>query len=182
MLFRCGLPFQRGADPDTAMMAYVGSLAGITRDAIAAGIAKFLRGDVEGVSVKFVPTPPELARIVRSAVVQNRIPPSHQISAKPPMMSDERARMKLKMALFKAGQGSQGRTQELQKALVSFEDAIALAQEWGVTVPEDVWEEFNSAGSDDRWRKAKARALREMERNPPPFMRGRRPNQFEDAA
>jgi len=59
------MPFPRGADPEKAVLAYIGALQGFPIDAISAGIRKFLRGECEDVSKKFCPHPPELASIVR---------------------------------------------------------------------------------------------------------------------
>src|SRR5690606_24604726 len=93
------LPFQRGTDPATVIMAYVEALRGVALDAIKAGISKFLRGECENVNHRFVPTPPELARIVRTAVIPARVPAARWIE---PIRRDvgERARMRLKVPMF----------------------------------------------------------------------------------
>lgn len=62
------MPLPRGVEPDKALMGYGNALSGFTAEAIGAGIRRFLRGEVEGVSMKFCPHPPELAAIVRTTV------------------------------------------------------------------------------------------------------------------
>ena len=185
VLFDSGLPFQRGAKPETAALAYIEALHGITLDAIAAGIRKFLRGECEGVSPKFVPTPPELARIVRTAVVADRIPTERRIASRPAETPAERARMKLKMPLW-AHAWATGRMDQLAAANArGFEATIALAQEWGVPVHPETWEAFEQPNAEAEWRAARNRGIGEMERNPPPFMRRRRARdagEYENAA
>jgi hypothetical protein len=170
------LPFQRGTDPQVVTLAYVEALRGFTAEAITEGIRKFLRGDCQDVSPKFVPTPPELARIVRSAVVPSRIPAERQIAPYRQSTPGERARMRLKMPMF-AFAWSAGRMDELERAnREGFEAMAALAQSWGIPVPEELFE----PDAERNWRAARSRALAEIERNPPPYMR--KANRYQEAA
>lgn len=172
LLFESGLPFQRGANPGNVAMAYVESLRGMSAPAITAGILKFLRGECEEVSPRYVPTPPELARIVRTAVVPERIPAERRIA--PPQLSDaERARMRLKMPMFDhAWRTSQ--MDRLDRAnREGFAAMVMLAQEWGIQIPDELND--RSIEENERlWREARNRAWREIERSPPPFMRRRK--------
>lgn len=175
VLFDSGLPFQRGAKPETAALAYIEALRGMTLDAITAGIRKFLRGECEGVSMKFVPTPPELARIVRTAVVPSLIPRERRIAPFRHPDEAERARMRLKFPMFRYAFGS-GLMDDLDRAnRDGLEAMVMLAAKWGIPIPPEL-----SDQTDADWRAARSRAWAEIERNPPPFMRGRRT--FQEAA
>lgn len=204
--------FPPGVDADKAVLGYVGALQGFTIEAIADGIRRFLRGDVEGVSPKFCPHPPELARIVREGIRQPtrqtgklygyRAPrsrilekrctkdwarrlveqgvhprgsiwcpgpiddrpdigdlyapddtwkpavplvPANDIEARKEPSNAERARMSFKMALLSAGV-AHGAVQRVSKANErGLEELVALGQEWGVAVPEEVWRQIGKA-------------------------------------
>jgi hypothetical protein len=164
------LPFQRGTDPQVVTLAYVEALRGFTAEAITEGIRKFLRGDCDAVSPKFVPTPPELARIVRSAVIPARVPTERRIAPFRYSDAGEKARMRLKMPMF-AFAWSAGRMEELDRAnSQGFEAMAALAMSWGIPVPQELFEDPHA---ERNWHAARNRALAEIERNPPPFMRKR---------
>lgn len=171
-LFRAGLPFQRGTNADNVALAYIDALHGMSTAAIMAGIRKFLRGECEGVSPKYVPTPPELARIVRTAVVPERIPVERRV-APPPMADDERARMRLKMPMFDHA-WSTSQMDRLDRAnREGFAAMVMLAREWEIPVPDEL-NDLPDEENERRWRLARERAWREIERNPPPFMRNRK--------
>lgn len=169
------LPFQRGTDPATVIVAYVEALRGAGLDSIKAGISKFLRGDCEGVSMKFVPTPPELARIVRTAVVPSRIPEGRRIAPFRHPDDAARARMRLKFPMFRYAFGS-GLMDDLDRAnRDGLEAMVMLAAKWGIPIPPELNDQ-----TDADWRAARSRAWAEIERNPPPFMRRR--TAFQQAA
>ncbi len=167
------LPFQRGAKTDNVAAAYVEALRGMTAEAIEAGIRRFLRGEVEGVSPRFVPTPPELARIVRTAVVPERIPEPRRIAPSHSETPGERARMLLKMPMFNHA-FSTGQMDELARAHREGQGAmIVLALKWGIEVPQELLD-LDEETAEQEWRQARNRAIAEMERNPPPFLRALR--------
>lgn len=167
------LPFQRGTDPQLAALAYIEALQGLSAQAITEGVRKFLRGECEGVSTKFVPTPPELARIIRTAVVPSRIP-EKQIAARPEPTLAERGRMKLKMSLFSFAMTGPGARKVEEANRAGFEASIALAQEWGVPIPEETWAAFKMDGAEQEWQRQRNIAWHRIENSPPPFMRNRR--------
>lgn len=173
------LPFQRGTDPATVIMAYVESLRGVALDAIKAGISKFLRGECENVNPRYVPTPPELARIIRTTVIPSRIPAERQIAPFRYASEGERARMKLKMPMFSHAFPNETMMAELAQAnAAGMEAMIVLAVKWGVPVPDGLNEQ-----TDAHWHRARNQALAEIERNPPTFMRQMRSHDdFEAAA
>lgn len=157
------LPFQRGTDPETAVIAYTEALRGASVEGIRAGISKFLRGECEGVSSKFIPTPPELARIVRTTAVPQRVPQiGYQRRDEKGMDARAKARMRLKMPMLAHAWGNETLMRELDQANKSgLEDMIALAMKWGLGVPAELYDQTNA-----EWRTARARALNEIERNP----------------
>lgn len=165
------LPFQRGSKTDNVAAAYVESLRGCTSEAINAGIRKFLRGECEGVSPRFVPTPPELARIVRAAVIPSRVPEERRIAPFRHATAGERARMRLKMPMYQAAYGSGERMNQLAKANAEGLSAmVILANSWGVAVPD----ELNDVPLDEaerQWQQARNAAWAEINRNPPPFLK-----------
>lgn len=167
------LPFQRGTDPQTATLAYVEALRGVSVEALTEGVRKFLRGECEGVSTKFVPTPPELARIVRTvsfAAIPVPKEPAYQRKESDP---DERARMRLKMPMWRYAMET-GRVSELAEANKrGFEAMVALAQAWGLPIEEEIWKALQRPDAEEKWRRTQAAAWREIERNPPPGLRRR---------
>lgn len=166
------LPFQRGAKTDNVAVAYVEALRGTTIEAVEAGIRRFLRGEVDGVSPRFVPTPPELARIVRTVVVPDRIPSERRIAPRQEAPG-ERARMRLKMPMFNHA-FSTGQMDELARAHREGQGAmIVLALQWGIEVPQELLD-LDDEIAEQEWRQARNRAVAEMERNPPPFLRALR--------
>lgn len=166
VLFDAGLPFQRGARAEGVAMAYVEALSGMTLEGIHAGIRKFIRGECEDVSPRFVPTPPELARIVRATVVPGRIPEERRIAPFRHPDDAARARMRLKMPMFRHASEC-GLMNELDRAnREGLEAMILLASRWGIPIPPELSEQTNA-----EWFTARNRAWAEIERNPPPFMR-----------
>lgn len=134
------LPFQRGTDPQIAVLAYVEALQGLSSEAITEGVRKFLRGECDGISGKFVPTPPELARICRTAVVPSRIPVERRVEA-PQMTRAERVRMEFKMSLLSAATGYVDRVDRLRDANAhGLQSLVALGREWSVPVPTELQE------------------------------------------
>lgn len=164
------LPFQRGTDPDLVTLAYVDALNGLSAEAITEGIRKFLRGECEGVSIKFVPTPPELARIIRSTVI-----PTRQVIEKPSatrqLTPAERGRVALKFELFRAAFGTDRMSDIAKATREGFAASIALAQEWGLPISRETWEAFEAPNSEQDWRTTQNRILADFDRNPPPYMR-----------
>lgn len=164
------LPFQRGKS-DGAALAYVEALQGVSLEALRAGIGKFLRGECESVSPKFVPTPPELSRIVRSAAMPTRIPSERRLPAPVSVSDGERARMRLKMPMFQYA-FSHGKIDELAQAnIAGMEAMILLASEWGVPIPDEL-ADIPSDQAERDWQTARRRAWASIEGNPPKFMRG----------
>lgn len=175
------LPFQRGTDPGTVVIAYIEALRGVSLDGVKAGISKFLRGECEGVNPRYVPTPPELARIVRTAVVPHRIPEERRIAPFRSADEGERIRMRLKMPMFQYA-FARGLMDELQKAYVEGATAsVALAIKWEIPVPQELLEMLERDGERE-WHAARRRAEAENERNPPPFMRRRKREETRAAA
>lgn len=181
VLFDAGLPFQRGAKADGVAMAYVEALQGMSIEGIQAGIRKFIRGECEDVSPRFVPTPPELARIVRTAVVPSRVPEERRIAPFRHSDSGERARMRLKMPMYDFAT-KHGRIDELAAAnRAGMTAMIALAMSWGVPVPAELFDVPEQA-AERQWHTARNRAWAEIEHNPPPFMRGKADEVLRNAA
>lgn len=158
------LPFQRGTDPATAVMAYCEALRGATVEAVRAGISKFLRGDCEGVSSKFVPTPPELARIVRTVAIPQRVPQiGHRRESGANMDDRAKARMRLKMPMLNLAWGNEALMAELDRANKGgLDDMVMLAMKWGIAIPEGLHSQTNA-----EWQTARSRAWNEIDRKPP---------------
>lgn len=161
--------FHPGVDPDKAMYGYMQALNGFTLDAIAAGITKFLRGECEGVNPKFCPHPPELAQIVRSAVVQSRV---HQPQLPKPertWVAGECERMRLKMPMWHYAFHA-GLVDDLDRAnRAGFGAMVVLAQKWGIPIPHELL--LDEAQTERDWRLAGNRARAALAASPPPFMR-----------
>lgn len=171
VLFK-SMRFHPGVDHSKALFGYVAALQGFTADAISAGILKFLRGECDGVNPRFCPHPPELAQIIRTAVIPQRLPRRQQperIGARE--IAGERERMRLKMPMWRHAWAN-GLIGALDVAnREGLGSMVVLAQRWGIPVPEELLADFDRAERD--WRLVGDRARAAMEANPPPFMRRR---------
>jgi hypothetical protein len=162
--------FPPGVDEKRAIFGYMTALNGFTIEAIEYGIRKFLRGECEGVNPKYCPHPPELAAIIRTAVVPNRV-----LRLPTPVHPDaptqgERERMRLKMPMYRHAYAC-GLMDELDAAnKAGFGAMVVLATRWGIEVPEELLS-VPEAQAERQWREARNRAWGAIERNPPPFMR-----------
>lgn len=163
--------FPPGVDEKRAIFGYMTALNGFTVDAIEAGIRKFLRGECEGVNPKYCPHPPELAGIIRNAVVPSRAVQQQLPKPEHNWLPGERERMRLKMPMWRYAQEC-GLMDKLDAAnRAGFGAMVVLAQKWGIPVPEELL--INSDQTERDWRLAGNRARAAMEANPPPFMRRR---------
>lgn len=165
--------FHPGVDPDKAMFGYMQALQGFTIEAIAAGITKFLRGECADVNPKFCPHPPELAQIVRTAVVQQRVSNAVETIKRVTVQEipGEKARMRFKMPMWRHAWQC-GLMDELDIAnKAGFGAMVVLAQKWGVPIPDELL--ADEARTEQEWRIVGNRARAAMEANPPPFMRRR---------
>lgn len=172
ILFK-SMRFHPGVDPEKATFGYMQALAGFSIEAIAAGITKFLRGECADVNPKFCPHPPELAQIVRSAVVQSRVSQAVETIKRVHVQEvpGERARMRFKMPMWRHAWDC-GLMDELDAAnRAGFGAMVVLAQKWGVEIPEELLADEVRTETD--WRIAGDRARAAMEANPPPFMKRR---------
>lgn len=199
------MPLPRGVEPEHASFGYIQALQGFSVEAITHGIRRFLRGECEGVNMRFCPHPPELAAIIRNTVHSApdkkrfylyRQPKSKQIERgvtkeygrqlvdsgihprgsiwlpgdpesrpdigdvyapdpdwKLPVRADEkpdvmphemdgpevRIRMGFKMALLSKALSLRMVEKVRQANERGLEDLMALAQEWGVPIPESLW-------------------------------------------
>lgn len=180
LLFDANLPFQRGANVENVAMAYIEALRGSTLEAIQAGVRKFLRGECQDVSPRYLPTPPELARIVRTAVVQTRIPEERRIAPFRHPDSAANARMRLKVPMWPYA-FERGLTDRLVRAnREGFAAMVALAIEWSISIPEELCA-IPDAEAERQWEVVRNRAWAEIERSSPPFLQGNLPNQAEAA-
>jgi hypothetical protein len=174
--------FHPGVDEDRALFGYMQAMQGFTIEAIAAGVRKFIRGECSDVNPKYVPHPPELARIVRTAVVPQRIPAERRIAPYREPLPGERDRMRLKMPMWQAAYGNAARLDALARANAEgFEAMVVLAASWGVPVPQELLD-MPGEEAARQWRQARNRAWDEIDRNPPPFLRNSRKYQFRQAA
>lgn len=170
VLFDGGLPFQRGVNPDNAAILYVEALRGFTAAGIRAGITKFIQGECEDVSLRFIPTPPELAKIVRTVIVPSRIPEDRRIAPFRHSSHGERDRMRLKMPMYNYA-FSNGLMDDLNKANREGMGAmIVLATKWGIAIPPELLS-IPDDEAEHQWHVARNRALAEIDRNPPPYRR-----------
>lgn len=163
------MPFQRGTDPQVVALAYIEALHGLSAEAITEGVRKFLRGETD-LSPKFVPTPPELARIVRTAVVPQRIP-ERKFPARQEPSQAERGRLKLKFEMFRAAFASPRMDELAQASKSGFEATVALAQSWGIPISDDTWAALKSPEAEQDWQRERNHAWHHIESSKPPFMR-----------
>lgn len=169
LLFDANLPFQRGANVENVAMAYIEALRGTTLEAIQAGVRKFLRGECQDVSPRYLPTPPELARIVRTAVVQTRIPEERRIAPFRHPDDGAKARMRLKMPMWQYALKRGLMDRMVRANREGFAALVTLAIEWGIPIPEEMFA-IPDAEAERQWQLVRDRAWAEIERNSPPFL------------
>lgn len=164
--------FPPGVDEKRAIFGYMTALNGFSVEAIEHGIRKFLRGECEGVNPKYCPHPPELASIVRTVVVPQRVvvaPVERRVSQAD--VPGERERMRLKMPMWRHAFEC-GRMDELDAAnRKGFGAMVVLARNWSIPIPEELL--FDEERTERDWRLAGNRARSAVEASPPPFMRRR---------
>ena len=141
-------------DPKRTTVAYVLALEGQPLWAIREAVKRFVQGVVTAASTKFAPRPPELATVVRNIVqpVRDEVARNESIArarlrdyGQPAaeMTQEQRTRMKFKLALLSAAQGSEPNLAALHAATqmtggAGLIEMIRLAGMWGVPVPENI--------------------------------------------
>lgn len=161
--------FPPGVDAEKAIGGYHLALSGFTAEAIAAGIAKFLRGECQDVNPKYCPHPPELAHIIRTTVVPTRVQQPAISRPEHNWLPGERERMRLKMPMWRHAFEC-GLMDQLDAAnRAGFGATAVLAQKWGIPIPEELL--LDEAKTEHEWRIAGNRARAAIAGSPPPFLR-----------
>lgn len=139
---------------ELAMKGFVIALQGYPEWAIAEAVRAFLRGAVPGASKSFCPKPPELSEAVRGRLkhVYDEIEQRASQRERDRQLRDQiadrhsdidptvRIRMGFKMSVLSAGLARAGGTDMVAEANNrGLDDLMALAQQWGVPVPEELF-------------------------------------------
>lgn len=138
---------QSAADLRGLLLTYEEDTTGIHDQAIIDAAGRFRRGEVAGHNNTFAPSIAEFCvEARRTPVAAYRSLPSPY---REPFKHDDkptRIRMGFKMSVLSAGLGIAGGPDRVAEAnRRGLEDLIALGQEWGVPVPDELFEQVKSA-------------------------------------
>lgn len=138
---------QSPVDLRALLLTYDQALDGVSDLAIERAALKFISGQVEGQNKTFAPSVAEFCSEARKTpYLVNRPAPVAYL----PHKHDDpatRIRMGFKMAVLSAalGMGKVDLVAEANKG--GLDDMIALGQQWGVPVPEELWAQLKSKRS-----------------------------------
>lgn len=141
---------QGSGNPDLTIRTFEAVLGDVSSQAIIDAAQKYTGGSVADQNTRFAPTVAEFAtearRIHGLLPYRGRALPSPQ--QRQPFKHDDkptRIRMGFKMSVLSAGI-SMGRVDDVAEAnRRGLEDMIALGQQWGVPVPDELFEQARSA-------------------------------------
>lgn len=140
---------QSAGDIKALMLTYEKALTGVSDQAIIEAAERYIKGDVPEQSLTFAPSIAEFvkqAKFVDGVIpMRNRPRLVHDREWKPQEDPATRARMGFKMNVLSAGiaHNAVGRVSKANER--GLEEMVALAQEWGVTVPDEVWRQLGKA-------------------------------------
>lgn len=150
--------------------AYSVALENVTRYGISQAVRAIIQGSLDHV---FFPSPPELRKECDRAMEphwQRRRDKLNCIDPPKTLKAGARDRMKLKVPMLQAAWGNPSRMNALAIANSDgFEAMAALAQTWGVPVPQELWG-MPSQEAERQWKQARSAAWVEIEANPPPYL------------
>lgn len=138
---------QSAADLRGLLLTYDEALTGLDDDAICVAAARFIRGEVSGQNRSFAPSVAEFAAEVRRTPIPGRraLPPADRSKFRRDD-TPTRIRMGFKMAVLSAGFAIKDGADMVSEANSrGLEDLIALGQQWGVPVPEELWAQLRTA-------------------------------------
>lgn len=179
-----GFP-QGSSDPDVLVASIERATADVSNEAISEAAQRFTSGIVTGQHKTFAPSVAEFCiearRMAELIPLRGRVSLPAPTRYQPQPVPNERARMRLKMPMYTFAT-AMGRMDELAVANKAGMNAmIALAMSWGIDTPPELLD-IPDAEAESQWRTARNRAWAEIERNPPPFMRGKAREILRDAA
>lgn len=140
---------QSAGDIKALMLTYEKALTGVSDQAIIEAAERYIKGEVPEQSLTFAPSIAEFvkqAKFVDGVIpMRNRPRLVHDREWKPQEDPATRARMGFKMNVLSAGiaHNAVGRVSKANER--GLEEMVALAQEWGVTVPDEVWRQLGKA-------------------------------------
>lgn len=123
------------------LLTYDQALSGVPDQAIHDAAANFIAGRVSGQSLTFAPSVAEFCSEARRTPVAayRALPPPRRVDSWEPQPKEHRVRMGFKMSVLSAGLARQEVDRVAEANKRGLEDMIALGQEWGVVVPEEIW-------------------------------------------
>lgn len=140
---------QTANDKELTLRTFEAALRGVSSQAVAEAAERYIKGDVPEQSLTFAPSIAEFvkqAKFVDGVIpMRNRPRLVHDREWKPQEDPATRARMGFKMNVLSAGiaHNAVGRVSKANER--GLEEMVALAQEWGVTVPDEVWRQLGKA-------------------------------------
>jgi len=145
-------PQQAATDSETLLKTYSAVLRDISSQAITETAQRFVTGDIAKQSKTF---PPSVAEFVQEARLIEEILPYRGRQSLPPPNRDTyfrrddkptRIRMGFKMSVLSASFAvKDGADMVAQANKGGLEHLIALGQQWGVPVPEELWAQLKTA-------------------------------------
>lgn len=128
------------------LLTFDQALTGVHDQAIQGAAANFIAGKVNGQSLTFAPSVAEFCSEARRTPVSayRALPAPRQVDSWEPQPKEHRIRMGFKMSMMSAGLALREVDRVAEANRRGLEDMIALAQEWGVPVPEELWQQVRA--------------------------------------
>lgn len=144
-------PQQAATDSETLLKTYSAVLRDVTSQAITEAAQRFICGDVKDQSRTFAPSVAEFVqearRIAELLPYRGKIGLPAPRRYEPHRFDDEKTRIRMgfKMQVLSAGIALSAVNRVAEANKHGLEDMIALGQEWGVPVPEELFEQARAA-------------------------------------
>jgi hypothetical protein len=162
---------QGSADPDVLIATFEKATAHVDNRAIAEAARRFTCGEVKTANPTFAPSVAEFVQECRRVPIERpSLPkPERELSVD----DAAKARLRLKMPMYRYATECNLMPQLDAANRSGFSAMIALADRWGVPIPEELLA-LPGDVAERQWDEARRMAWVEVERNPPPFLKRQR--------
>jgi hypothetical protein len=164
-------PQASAAERKALLLTFEKGLGGVPDRAISETAMGFIRNEIPHQSATFAPSVAEFVQAARRVPIERvSLPkPERELSVD----DAAKARLRLKMPMYRHAAECNLMPQLDAANRAGFSAMIALADRWGVPIPEELLA-LPGDVAERQWEEARRMAWIEVERNPPPFLRRQR--------